>query len=162
MRPARVVLEAGKRSPDAGVELALEQDVTDHPPLTGDGFEREKPDSRQVRAVKVTVRAAEQLVAAADGEDRRARLRRCDDPVALGGDVVGDQRLLTVLAAADVQQIVRGRIHGVSNRQPAHVELVAAPSSAPRQHGDVSAVCVDVQVVRIEVPADRRHAARSQ
>src|SRR5881397_2529104 len=55
MRPARLVLEAGKRSPDAGVELALEQDVTDHPPLTGDGFEREKPDSRQVRAVKVTV-----------------------------------------------------------------------------------------------------------
>ena len=35
-RPAGVVLEAGQRAPLAGLELALEQHVADHPPLAGD------------------------------------------------------------------------------------------------------------------------------
>src|SRR5690348_14471941 len=37
---ARVVLEARERAPLAGLELALEQDVADHPALAGNGVQR--------------------------------------------------------------------------------------------------------------------------
>ena len=50
-RPAGVVLEARERAPHAGLELALEQDVADHPPLAGDRLEREEPDAGQLGAV---------------------------------------------------------------------------------------------------------------
>ena len=42
-RAAGVVLEAGQRARLAGLELALEQDVADHPPLAGDGVQRQQP-----------------------------------------------------------------------------------------------------------------------
>ena len=56
----------------ARLELAVEQHVADHPPLAGDRVEREEPDARQLLAVEAAVAAAEQLVAAADREQRRA------------------------------------------------------------------------------------------
>ena len=43
-----------------------------------------------------------------------------------------------------------------------HVELVAAGASTFREDGDVAAVGVDVQVVRVEVPDADLHAAFSQ
>ena len=49
-RAARVVLEAGQRAPLAGLELALEQDVADHPPLAGDRVQRKQADARQLVA----------------------------------------------------------------------------------------------------------------
>ena len=43
-----------------------------------------------------------------------------------------------------------------------HVEVVAAPGSPPREHGDVAAIGVDVEVVGVEMAdADRRHATAS-
>ena len=72
-RAARVVLEAGQRPPLARLQLALEQDVADHPPRPGDRVEREER-RRPGSSVAATSRydAPEQLVAAADGEHRRA------------------------------------------------------------------------------------------
>src|SRR5436305_21967 len=67
-RAPGVVLEAGQRLPHARLQLALEQDVADHARLARDGVQREEPDPGQVGAVEVTVRAAEELVAAADRE----------------------------------------------------------------------------------------------
>ena len=72
VRAAGVVLEAGERPPLARLELALEQHVADHPLLAGDGLEREQSDARHVLAVEAAIAAAEQLVAAADGEQRGA------------------------------------------------------------------------------------------
>ena len=54
------------------------------------------------------VGVAEQLVAAADGEHRGAVVDRGRDRVALGREhVLGDHPLVAVLAAADVDQVVR-------------------------------------------------------
>ena len=44
MSSARMVLEAGKRPPIPGLELAFEQDVADHAPLAGDRVVWEEPD----------------------------------------------------------------------------------------------------------------------
>ena len=75
-RAAGVVLEAGERLPLTRLELALEEHVADHPLVSGDRLEREEADARHVLAVEALVAAAEQLVAAAHGEQRGAAVDR--------------------------------------------------------------------------------------
>ena len=116
-RAAGVVLESGERP--AG-PLAVEQDVADHAALARDRVEREEADPGQLDAVAVAVVATEQLVAAADGEDGRAAGNSLVHGVRLRGEVDRDERLLAILAAADVQQVVRAR-------------AAARPPSKPRR-----------------------------
>src|SRR5436190_16728240 len=68
-RAAGVVLESGERAPGP---RALEEDVADHPPLACERLEWEQPDARQLAACPIPVRPPEQLVAAANGENRCA------------------------------------------------------------------------------------------
>src|SRR5436190_11760512 len=75
-RPPRVILEAGESAPLARLELALEEDVADHAPRARERVQRQEPDAGQLVAALVTVEAAEQLVAAADGEKGSAGLER--------------------------------------------------------------------------------------
>ena len=110
-------------------ELAVEQHVADHPALAGDRVEREEADARQLGAVAVAVEAAEQLVAAADGEDAPRRpSTAARSAVGLRGEVDRDERLLAVLAAADVEQVVRARLARASP-----IETASTSSSCPRQ-----------------------------
>ena len=161
-RAARVVLEPRKRAPDARLELALEQDVADHTTLAGDGLEREQPDAGQVGAVEVAIGASKELIAAADGKKRRAGLHRAEQTVRLRREIIRDERLLAILAAADVEQIVLARPHAVADAESVDLELMATPRRAPREHGDVAPIGIDVQVVGIEVSDTQLHAARSQ
>ena len=71
-----------------------------------------------------------------------------------------DERLLAVLAAADVIEVDLADRHRVAHADRAHVELVAAAGGSLRKHGDVPAVGVDVEVVRVEVPDADLHAAQ--
>src|SRR5439155_7675955 len=160
-RPARVVLESGERLPVARIELALEQDVADHAAVAGDGLEREQADARHVLAMEAAIAAPEELVAAAHGEERSPAARRLQHLLGLRGQVLRDQELFAILPAADIQQIVRAGDYRLAHTDRPHDELVAAPGPAPLEHGDVAAVGVDVQVVRIEVPDPDPHAARS-
>ena len=76
---------------------------------------------------------------------------------------VGDEDLLAVLAAADVVEVVLAGDDRVVHPDRGHVEVVPPPGGASREDGDVAAVGVDVEVVRIEMTdANPRHAARSQ
>ena len=113
---------------------------------------REEPDTRQVVAVEARVAASEQLIAAADGEQRSAAGHRRVHRIGVPGQVVGDERLLAVLPAADVEQVVRVRVEQVADADGGHAELVPSPGRAHLEHRDVAAVGVDVEVVRIEVP----------
>ena len=110
----------------------------------------------------VAVEAAEQLVAAADREERRSRLGGLAQRPGLLDEVVRDERLLAVLTAADVEEIDLAGRHRVAHADRAHVELVPAQAGALGEHGDVAAVGVDVQVVGIEVADADPHAALSQ
>ena len=108
----------------------------------------------------VAVEAAEQLVAAADGEERRAALDRLAQRVRLRREVVRDERLLAVLAAADVEEVDLAGGHGVAACRSRRTS--SSWPRAPRalgEHGDVAAVGVDVQVVGIEVADADLHAA---
>src|SRR6185436_7601645 len=75
-----------------------------------------------------------------------------------------DQSLLAVLAAPDVVEVVHARPDRLPEADRAHLELEATGRSAARKDGHVPAICVDVQVVGIEVadPDTEAHAARSQ
>ena len=99
-RAPGMVLEAGDRSPLTGDELAFEQDVADHPLLAGHGLVWEEADPRHRVAVAAQVAAPEQLVAAADRQQRGAGGDRLRDRRPLGDEVGCDQRLLAVLPAA--------------------------------------------------------------
>ena len=80
--------------------------------------------------MEVAIGAAEELVAAADREQRRTRRDRLAHAVGLCDQVLCHQGLLAILAAADVEQIVLVRIDPLSHGDGADVELVPAPRRA--------------------------------
>src|SRR4029453_2434624 len=160
-RAAGVVFEPGQGSHPPRLELALEQHVADHPSLPGDGVMREEPDARTLGAVPLAVEAAEQLVAAADRQQRSAVFDRLDQ-ARLAGEVGGDQGLLTILTAADVEQVVLAGPDLLPDPNRLDLELVAAPGRPPAEDRDVAAGGVDVQVVGVEVADADLHAACSQ
>src|SRR3954447_5710880 len=101
---AGVVLEAGERASLAG-PAAVEQHVSDHAPVAGDRVQRQQADARQLRAGALAVEAAEQLVAAADGEEGGAGGDGVAQRRALAGEVGRDERLLAILPAADIEEV---------------------------------------------------------
>ena len=119
MRPAWFSKPASVRP----AHLAVEEDVPDHPSLAGDRVQRQQPDARQLDAVAVAVEAPEQLVAAADREDDAAAGRRLSHGVALRREVDGDESLLAVLTAADVEQVEITGVQAVADRNRRDVEL---------------------------------------
>ena len=161
-RSAGVVLESGDHRRGAVAEVGFEQHVTDQPLLAGERLVREDSCARHPRAVAAAVAAPEQLIAAADGEHGRAGLDGPPQVVAPRREVGGDERLLAILAAADVDEVVRPRLERVTGLDARHLERVPSQGGAPREHGDVAAVGVDVEVVRIEVGDRDPHDASSQ
>jgi hypothetical protein len=153
-RAPGVVLEAGQEPALAGLELALEEHVADHPALAGHRLVREEADARQYLAVTPAVGAAEQLVAAAHGEDHRAACGRLLQGLALLDQIGRHQRLLAVLAAAHVEEVVLARRDRVAEVDRPVLEADPAPGRASLQDGDVAAVRVDVEVVGVQVADD--------
>ena len=113
--------------------------------------------------MEAAVAPAQQLVPTAHGEQSTSLLHGGDERLCLGGEVGGDEELLPVLSASDVEEIVRSGDDAVRHPQPRDLELVAAPLGPPTEDGHVAPVGVDVEVVGIQMrDTDRRHAARSQ
>ena len=125
-----MVLEARQGAVHTGLELALEQDVADHARVAGDGVEGEDADPREVGPVEIAVRAAEELVAAAHREQRRARRHRLTHTARFREQVLCNERLFAVLPAADVEEVVLARFQRVADGDGSHLELVAAPGRA--------------------------------
>ena len=107
------------------------------------------------------VAAAEELVAAANCKQRCTVRDGPFDCRTLGDEVRGDQELLAILAAADVEQVQLVGTDSVADGDSRHFELVAAQRGPPGEHRDVAAVGVDVEVLGIEV-ADPDLHVRSQ
>ena len=151
-----MILEACERPAARAGELALEQDVADHAPIAGLRPQRQHARSGQLGARAVAVEAAEELVAAADGEQGGARRDHLGQLPPTGGEVGRHERLLAILSAADVEQ-VDIRWDRLVEPDRDDVELDASPRRAPLEHGDVAAIGVDVQVVGVEVAAQDAH-----
>ena len=89
--------------------------------------------SRAASPLAQLVGVAEQLVAAADGEHHGATLGRRVKRVALRlGHVPGHGHLVAILAAAEVEEVVRGRVDRVAQRRRGELEARSrATRSAP-------------------------------
>ena len=151
--PAAVVLEAGEHAPAA--EVDLDRDVADQPrAVLAHRLEVDQPEAGQV-LVAERVAVAEQLVAAADAEQDGAAAGGGVQRVALdGGEVARAQRLVAVLAAAEVEEVVRVRVDRVAEPGARQLEADPAPGAAALEQQQVAAVGVDVHQVGIE----RAHA----
>ena len=160
-RPPGMVLEPCDRAPLPGTSShsSRTSPIIRRSPATVSCGKRPTPGSDP--PWRSTVAAAEQLVAAADGQQRRAAGDGLRDRRPLGDEIGGDQRLLAVLAAADVEEIVLAGVDA------SPTEMAGTSSSWPRsaarrvEHGDVAAIGVDVEVLGIEV-ADPDPTSRSQ
>ena len=82
---------------------------------------------------------------------RDAAIVRRSNRIALRGEIGRDQPLLSILSAADVEEVVRGGVERVADPHRPHVELVPATGRSPRENRDVPAVGVDVEVLGVEV-----------
>ena len=126
----------------------------------------EEAQALQLRAGRLAVELAEELVAAADGQRYHARLHGLAQRLALHrAQVFRDAPLLAVLRAADEDQVVRLRVQPFDQAQLRHLDVDTARSAAPRQAEDVAAIAVDVHQPRVEVgdaqPSRRRVHQRS-
>src|ERR1044072_181132 len=101
---------------------------------------------------------AEQLVAAADRQQHGAALDRRGAGAALARDHVGgDHALVAVLPAADVEEVVGGRIDRNARAGSCVGEPDPAPLAAALQEEDVAAVGVDVHLLRVEAEQPQLH-----
>ena len=124
-RPARVVLEARQRPSNVGIELALEEDVTDHPRLACDRLVGEERRARHERPVATPVAASEELVSTTHREQGDAALLRRSDRISLRRQIGSDECLFTILSSAHVEQVVRRRVELVGESDRPNVELVS-------------------------------------
>lgn len=122
----------------------------------------EEPDTGQIEPPQVEIAAAEELVATANGENGRAACHRRFHSSGLSRQIACDERLLTILATADVEQIVRTGSHLVVETDRLDCELVPSERRAPIEYGDVASVGVDVEIVGIQVSNPNSHALDSQ
>jgi len=152
-----MVLEPDQRSPPAGLQLAAQHHVADHPRRPRRGLEIDQADSRHLVALVTAVDVAQQLIAAAHAEHGRTAGDRCRQVAGPQQQVRGDQPLVAVLAAAQVVEVGVGeRIAGPAAVDPARD---APPLAAVREHRHVAPVGVDVQVLGVQVADSKLHAA---
>src|SRR6185312_9650810 len=153
-----VVLEPDDRHGLSRAQLAVDGDVADHPRRSRLGDEVDEAGAADLVSLVAAVVVPEHLVAAADGEHPGAVVDRGPQPVGAADEVVLDQELIAVLAAADVVEVGLGQ--RVARAAADRREAEPAPLAPRPQDGDVAAVGVDVQVLRIEVAdAQDGHAA---
>jgi hypothetical protein len=98
------------------------------------------------------------LVAATHGQAGRACRDGLTERFRLVGQVLGHERLLAILAAADVEEVDVGG-QRLSKPDRVVLEADAAPGGAALENGHVAAVRIDVEVIRIQVAEDEFHAA---
>jgi hypothetical protein len=158
-----VVLEARERPANTRLELALEQAVADHPALTSDRVQRKEGRAGQLSTTPAAVETPEELVSAAHRQQRRTAPDGLPQSTTSRREVRGDELLLAILAAADVEQVVLAGLQLVADANRLDCELQPARGRPSLEDSDVAPVGVDVQVLGVQVPdANRRHAARSQ
>ena len=114
------------------------------------GVQIDQADARQRLGAEL-VGVAQQLVAAADGEDDRPAGGGGMHVVALAlGQIVGAELLVAVLAAADVVEVGAVGIQRLVEAGRGQLEADAPPLAAALEHDQVAAVGVDVHEVGVQ------------
>ena len=131
---------------------AFEFIIADHAFLCADRAEVERTDKIAALAVEGLVSMAHHLVAAADREkhDAVAR-RRADLSVAAAVEVVEQDLLLKILAAADKDDVIARERGRRAEGHLGHLGAEAAPDKALLHTADVAAIAVEIQDIGIQM-----------
>src|SRR5439155_994119 len=157
VRPPRVVLEPNERS----VGRIHQQIAHEALPAGASGHvENAQPWYRGADLRHVLV--SEELIAAADREDRGAALDGLPQARAVLAHQIGaDDVLPLILAAAEEPHVRPLRVGPLANGVGAHLDADAPPFRALGERDDVAAVAVDVHQVGIEVRDPQIHEGQS-
>ena len=170
VRAAAVVLEAGQHARRTVlVEAHLDRDVADEPrPVRrADRLEVDEAEAGDLACARLRdlpltagrragiraqlVAVAEELEPPAHAEHDRAARRRLVQRLALGRDEVDRaQALVAILAAAEVEEVVRVGVDRLAQPRRRHPEADPAPRAAALEHEQVAAVGVDVHEVGVQ------------
>src|SRR5262245_54026194 len=150
VRAPAVVLEPGQH-PASLSEIHLDRDVADQPRAGfAYGLEVGDPEAGD-RLLAELIAVPEQLIAATDGQERCAVVDGGGDRLALGLEhVLGDQHLVAILAAPDVDQVMFARVEPLARAGGGVLEGNAPPLGAPLEEEDVAAVRIDVHLLGVE------------
>src|SRR3712207_5055026 len=153
---AAVVLEAHDLAPRVVFGAAYpREDVADQALLAGLArlcVQIEDAEARELLGLGGFVVVPHQLVATADPEDDAPVLG--DGPQVgafLAGEVIDEERLLPILAAAEEKQVAAGRLYALAEANVYNLHGYAAPLAALLYGDDVPTVAVEVHHVRVEV-----------
>ena len=150
-RAAAVVFKADDHAAARAVGAA-ELVVADHALLRADRAEIEQPDEVAALPVEGLVVVAHHLIAAADRQEDDAVVRRGADLVgAAAVEVLEQDLLLEVLAAADEHEVKAGKGFPRAEGQARDGGAEPAPDEALLQAHDVAAVAVEVQHVGVQM-----------
>src|SRR5438128_2520142 len=157
VRPPGVVLEPDKRS----IRRIHQQIAHEALPAGARGHvENAKPRDRRADLRHVLV--PEELIAAADREDRGAALDRVPQGRAVLARQIGaDDVLPLILTAAEEPHVGPLRVGPLANGVGPHLDADAPPFRALGERDDVAAVAVDVHQVGIEVRDPQIHDSQS-
>ncbi len=156
---ASVVFEAGDRQWLTIRERALEQHVADQTRRSSRGGEGEDAGSRQDLPAHVAVRASEKLIATADREKRATTFDERDELTVPGGNIVGNQQLIAILASAHIHEVrVLGYPLATPDRADSDVEIT--PFAPALQDGHVASVGIDVEQLRIHMGNHELHGMK--
>src|SRR5216683_3932028 len=150
-RTAAVVLETDQgRGRDVG-EIGVDDDIADESALASLGADVDQADAGESLAVAGLVVVAEELVAAADGEDPCAGGdRTLEGRLLMLDEVFVHERLLAVLPAAEEEDVDLVHTLGRAATELDEARLVVAPFGALEKGEDVAPIAVDVHEVGVQ------------
>ena len=151
-RAAAVVLESHK---GLGRQVGLDGDVADQ--AVGAAYGLGGNDAQALDAILThIVRTAEQLIAAADSEQRAAILNIGRDLVFLSEQFMCNRQLVAVGAAAHHDNIGIVQIERLAHTDLVHAHGDTAPGAAALERDNVAAVAVEVERIGIQVDDTQR------
>src|SRR5215207_234941 len=159
---AAVILKA-RDYPRPGPEVDLDRHVSDQSrALLAHGLEVDQPEAGDPLFVEL-VAVAKELITAADGEQDGAAVDRCGDRVALARQHVGgDDALVAILPAADVDQVVGVGVDRLAGPGGSVLEADPPPLTTTLKEEHVAAVGVDVHLLGVQRQQSQLHHAASK
>ena len=149
---AAVVLKSHK---GLGCQIGFDGYVADQAVGAAYGFGGNDPQTLNAILTHI-VRTAEQLIAAADGEQRTAILNIGCDLVFLSEQFMCDRQLVAVGATAHHDDIGVGEIERLAHTDLVHAHGNAAPSAAALERDNIAAVAIEVKGIGIQVDDAQR------
>lgn len=136
--------------------------VPDQPPGSGDGVGGEDPEAfNPLVRVRLKI-ASEELIAAADEESRQPIAGgRCEIGL-MAQEILGDQGLAAVLAAAEKDDIGRGPVHDISDSRVLYLKFYSSPCASSFEGLDIAEVAVEVHLVGVEMDEAELHQSVSR